>query len=635
MPNHLPCAARALAGRGDQPQHRRVQRVDPRRRRRIAAIGGERILAEVVGADREEIGLGGEAGRRARPRPASRSSRRAAPASTPSASAASSSAARTARSSPTSTTIGTMIRTSPPGAARRIARSWARSRSGRREAEPDAAQAERRIVLRRHGEIGQRLVAAGVERADDQRPAGQARARRPHRRAACSSSDGAVRAVVEQEFGAQQAAAFGAGGDRAPRRRPTEARLAKISMRVPSAMRQSSAAAAASAARRAACAIDALPRAALERRRRRARRRASRRSASRITVGALGDRSTLVARPRPASARPPRRPGSRHARSGRRARCRCRRPGRGRAPSTATGSRVSASRIAPSGSGGAMPAARVAGRARRAPGARDRCRSSIRSISRRCRSPERAAAFASIAARQAKPALRPGGDLRPRRRRAAPDRRAGPDAPRRCPLGRDKRRGRADSAAARRGQSAAAPARHPAPCSRTSGTARTRSCAAGPTARPGAAQTPCSRPALGRTPAATTAAGAASGPRRGRLSISAARAATAAAASAPLRGQRRLVALPQPQRHQRHRAARIGRLALRARARPPPRTLRPSRRSARPGRAWMPLAALMTISAVLTAPARGLVRSARARPSPRRSARRRDRPVNARAARQR
>jgi hypothetical protein len=43
-----------------------------------------------------------------------------------------------------------------------------RSRSGR-ASEPHAAQAERRILLMRDRQIGHRLVAADIERADDQR----------------------------------------------------------------------------------------------------------------------------------------------------------------------------------------------------------------------------------------------------------------------------------------------------------------------------------------------------------------------------------------------------------------------------------------------------------------------------------
>ena len=48
---------RALDGLRDQPQHRGIQRIDLRRELRMPAIHGERVLGQVVGADREEVGL--------------------------------------------------------------------------------------------------------------------------------------------------------------------------------------------------------------------------------------------------------------------------------------------------------------------------------------------------------------------------------------------------------------------------------------------------------------------------------------------------------------------------------------------------------------------------------------------------
>jgi hypothetical protein len=51
---------RAVNGLRDQPQHRGVQRIDLRRELRMAAIHRERVLREVVGADGEEVRLGGK-----------------------------------------------------------------------------------------------------------------------------------------------------------------------------------------------------------------------------------------------------------------------------------------------------------------------------------------------------------------------------------------------------------------------------------------------------------------------------------------------------------------------------------------------------------------------------------------------
>ena len=45
----------ALGGARDEPQHRRVQRIEPRGELRVPAVHGEGVLREIVGADREEI----------------------------------------------------------------------------------------------------------------------------------------------------------------------------------------------------------------------------------------------------------------------------------------------------------------------------------------------------------------------------------------------------------------------------------------------------------------------------------------------------------------------------------------------------------------------------------------------------
>ena len=72
----LPCASALGDGVGDQAQHRRVQRVVEVRDRVVGAVDGERVLDQVVGADRQEVeALAGRSAARA-PRPGSRSCRR-------------------------------------------------------------------------------------------------------------------------------------------------------------------------------------------------------------------------------------------------------------------------------------------------------------------------------------------------------------------------------------------------------------------------------------------------------------------------------------------------------------------------------------------------------------------------------
>ena len=94
-----------------------------------------------------------------------------------------------------------------------MARSWVRNIVWLVEADPDAAQAEEGVFLFRERQVGQRLVAADIQGADDQWTA-----------TAEHFGDGAVGvgllvlagsliALVEQELGAQQADALAAGGD--------------------------------------------------------------------------------------------------------------------------------------------------------------------------------------------------------------------------------------------------------------------------------------------------------------------------------------------------------------------------------------------------------------------------------------
>ena len=84
------------------------------------------------------------------------------------------------------------------------------------EREADAAHAEERVGLGRHGQRRQRLVGAGVERAHDERPAVERHGD------LAQGLDllvlvGQLRAVEEEELGAQQADALGAQLDRGGR----------------------------------------------------------------------------------------------------------------------------------------------------------------------------------------------------------------------------------------------------------------------------------------------------------------------------------------------------------------------------------------------------------------------------------
>jgi hypothetical protein len=51
---------RALAGLVDHPQHGGMQGVDAGGQLGIAPVHGQHVLGQVVGADRQEVGLGGQ-----------------------------------------------------------------------------------------------------------------------------------------------------------------------------------------------------------------------------------------------------------------------------------------------------------------------------------------------------------------------------------------------------------------------------------------------------------------------------------------------------------------------------------------------------------------------------------------------
>ena len=288
----LPCRAAWRRGRGrrDQAQHRRMQRVELAGQLRMRAIHRERVLRKVVGADRQEIGLGGElVGEHRRGGRLDHHAERSGVAPLALLEQRRARRARPARRSPSAAGCGT---------CRLHAQDRAQLRAQQirpPEARAHAAQPERRIVLARHRQIGDRLVAADVERADRQRAALRARRRCAWYSRACSSSLGRLAPLEEQELGAQQAAAFGAeldGGARLPQ--------ARRGWRTPrcatsSSVRAGSRAAARSRARRAAALVD---RGQRSRRARRARDRPR------------GARARRRARPRcrRRCAAPPRRP---------------------------------------------------------------------------------------------------------------------------------------------------------------------------------------------------------------------------------------------------------------------------------------------------------------------------------------
>ena len=172
-----PAAAQCRATAERAQQHGRRQRIVAVGQARIAAVAGEQELGQVVAADRDEIGLpqqGRAAARAARAPPAWRRARSCA--GTASARAArarhsrSTMAARRANSSVVAI-IGNMIASGRPAAARDQGAQLLAQQV--RQIEPDAQRppADGRILLARARPIGQHLVAADIEGAEDHRPA--------------------------------------------------------------------------------------------------------------------------------------------------------------------------------------------------------------------------------------------------------------------------------------------------------------------------------------------------------------------------------------------------------------------------------------------------------------------------------
>ena len=186
----------------------------------MSAIHRQRVLGQVVRADLK----------RSPPRVANWSASSAAdgtstmmPASMRGASSrcrSSSRMARAARHSSSVATIGNMTATLPSREAPRIARSCARSSSGRFKQHADAALSQKRIVLARKRQVRQRLVAANVERPYDQPPPAPERARDVAVNGQLLLLGGGCRPMKEQKLRAKKADGLCAESDAPVGRRP-------------------------------------------------------------------------------------------------------------------------------------------------------------------------------------------------------------------------------------------------------------------------------------------------------------------------------------------------------------------------------------------------------------------------------
>ena len=172
--------ARAAASvtRGDQPQHGRVDRVGEAGHAGVAALGGHRVLHQVVGADRQEVRPAAPAPTRPARPPGPRSSRPPPPRPPPArrrrgTRAPPPASASAWRSSPASLTIGNMIDSGRLGRRLEGGAQLGQEQLGPRQRQPQPADAEERVVLGRLAEVGQRLVGAGVEGAQHQAPAAE------------------------------------------------------------------------------------------------------------------------------------------------------------------------------------------------------------------------------------------------------------------------------------------------------------------------------------------------------------------------------------------------------------------------------------------------------------------------------
>ena len=206
-----PAAGRGVADHADQPQHRGMQRREPRREIGVAAVDGQRVLHEIVGADAEERHVLAEAvgdERRAGVSimtPSGTSARNGTPR------AASSSPPRPAACAPGAlrpplTISGSMMRTSPCTPARMSARSCTLNISG----------SSRHMRIARHPRNGlasadtrSRQLVAADDRTSGSPPAAR-RTRSTHSRigAILLLFVGHRRAADHQELRAHEAHSF-------------------------------------------------------------------------------------------------------------------------------------------------------------------------------------------------------------------------------------------------------------------------------------------------------------------------------------------------------------------------------------------------------------------------------------------
>ena len=215
-PAHRYRATRRAGGCADVPdqvQHRGMQCVEPLRQKRVRAVDRQHVLAQVIGADREEIRM------RSQPRRVHRRGRRLDHDADLDVGVPAGTRRDLAHQRAHGLDFPRLVhhRQQDPAAA-----SGSHGQDGRElraqdvrppQAGADAAQAQRGIVLPRHRQERDRLVAAGVERPHHDRAAGhrvrdrlvlRELFRRVGRRAA----------LEKQELGAQQSDTLGTGRHR-------------------------------------------------------------------------------------------------------------------------------------------------------------------------------------------------------------------------------------------------------------------------------------------------------------------------------------------------------------------------------------------------------------------------------------
>jgi hypothetical protein len=169
-----PAGCTGLGDLGNQPQHRRVQRIQPRREQRMRAVHGQHVLGKIVAADGKEIRLAqqlaGEQRRRRRldHRTQLRQFRDA---------EFDRAIAQQCACSQQVAQVGHHRQQDPATAGLAQAQDRAQLRAQQfrlREAGAQPAQAQRRVLLGGLRQVRDRLVAADVHGADGERGAARA-----------------------------------------------------------------------------------------------------------------------------------------------------------------------------------------------------------------------------------------------------------------------------------------------------------------------------------------------------------------------------------------------------------------------------------------------------------------------------